>query len=228
MSIPDISIPKIDIPNIPVQVIPPISVFNDYVTNPALKEPSLMLPGCYKTHRDADKNSNLINDDPTGAFWSCPWGEVPEIIPLEFDRSKMIYSNDVKEEKKTEQPVILKEKAKTEIPKKDKKETFFPPCPDPNSKLRVGSFANEERLEKVKSFEYNESKTECLTIWEDVSYTDQWLPEPTLVINTVIIASIAATSPALINIIKGITKNIMKKITSSQGSKKNDNASQSD
>ena len=68
MSIPDISIPKIDIPNIPVQVIPPISVFNDYVTNPALKEPSLMLPGCYKTHRDADKNSNLINDDPTGAF----------------------------------------------------------------------------------------------------------------------------------------------------------------
>ena len=71
-------------------------------------------------------------------------------------------------------------------------------------------------------------KTECLTIWEDVTYVDQWLPEPTLVINTVIIASIAATSPALINIIKGITKNIMKKITSSQGSKKNDNASQSD
>ena len=75
---------------------------------------------------------------------------------------------------------------------------------------------------------HNEDKTECLTIWEDVSYVDQWLPEPTLVINTVIIASIAATSPALINIIKGITKNIMKKITSSQGSKKNDNASQSD
>ena len=228
MSIPDISIPKIDIPNIPVQVIPPISVFNDYVTNPALKEPSLMLPGCYKTHRDADKNSNLINTDPTGTFWSCPWGEVPEIMPLEFDRSKMIYSNDVKEEKKTEEPVILKEKAKTEIPKKDKKETFFPPCPDPNSKLRVGSFANEKRLEKVKEFKYNEDKTECLTIWEDVSYVDSWLPEPTLVINTIIIASIAATSPAIINIIKGITKNLVKKITSSQGSKKNDNASQSD
>ena len=133
MSIPDISIPKIDIPNIPVQVIPPISVFNDYVTNPALKEPSLMLPGCYKTHRDADKNSNLINTDPTGTFWSCPWGEVPEIMPLEFDRSKMIYSNDVKEEKKTEKPVILKEKTNTKIPKKEEKETFFPPCPDPNS-----------------------------------------------------------------------------------------------
>ena len=102
MSIPDISIPKIDIPNIPVQVIPPISVFNDYVTNPALKEPSLMLPGCYKTHRDADKNSNLINDDPTGAFWSCPWGEVPEISPIEFVRSQRVYSIDVKEEKKNE------------------------------------------------------------------------------------------------------------------------------
>ena len=110
----------------------------------------------------------------------------------------------------------------------EEKETFFPPCPDPNSKLRVGSFANEKRLEKVKEFKYNEDKTQCLPIWEDVTYVDQWMPEPTLVINTVIIASIAATSPALINIIKGITKNIMKKITSSQGSKKNDNASQSD
>ena len=111
--------------------------------------------------------------------------------------------------------------------KKKKKKIFFPPCPDPNSKLRVGSFANEKRLEKIKEFRYNEDKTECLTIWEDVSYVDSWLPEPSLVINTVIIASIAASSPILINIIKGLTKNIVKKITS-QKSKKNDNASQSD
>ena len=46
-------------------------------------------------------------------------------MPLEFDRSKMIYSNDVKEEKKTEKPVILKEKTNTEIPKKDKKRNIF-------------------------------------------------------------------------------------------------------
>ena len=228
MSIPDIDIPNISIPHIPVQVIEPVRVFGDYVVHPSFSEPSLLLPGCYKTHRDASRNSNLVNDDPTGTFWNCPWGELPEIMPLQFDRSKMIYSNDVKEEKKTEEPVIVKEQAKTEIPKKDKKETFFPPCPDPNSKLRVGSFANEKRLEKVKEFKYNEDKTECLIIWEDVTYVDQWMPEPTLVINTVIIASIAASSPILINIIKGLTKNIVKKITSSQGSKKNDNASQSD
>jgi len=52
------------------------------------------------------------------------------------------------------------------------------------------------------------------------------MPEPSLVINTVIIASIAATSPAIINVIKGLTKNLVKKITS-QG-KKNDNETQSD
>ena len=228
MSIPDIDIPNISIPNIPVQVIPPVRVFGDYVVHPSFTEPSLLLPGCHKTHRDADKNYNLINDDPRGTFWKCPWGEVPEIVPIQFDRSKMIYSNDREEEKKSEEPVILKEQTETKITEKNKKETFFPPCPDPNSKLRVGSFANEKRLEKVKEFKYNEDKTECLTIWEDVSYVDSWLPEPSLVINTVIIASIAATSPALINIIKGVTKKIMKKITSSQESKKNDNASQSD
>jgi len=227
MSIPVIDIPDISIPHISVEVIKPIRVFGDYVVHPSFSEPSLMLPGCYKTHRDADKNPNLINDDPRGSFWSCPWGEVAEIKPLQFDRSKMIYSNDVKEEKKTEEPVIIEEKNQTEIPKQKEKQTFFPPCPDPNSKLRVGSFANEKRLEKVKEFRYNESKTECLTIWEDVTYVDQWLPEPTLVINTIIIASIAATSPVLVNVIKGLTKNIVKKITNSR-KKKNDNASQSD
>ena len=61
---------------------------------------------------------------------------------------------------------------------------------------------------------------------EDVDYVSSWMPEPSLVINTVIIASIAATSPAIINVIKAATKNIMKKITSSR-KKKNDNETQS-
>jgi len=172
MSIPDISIPDISVPNIPVEIIPPVSVFNGFVNNPSFDTPSLLLPGCYKTHRDANENSNLP-------------------------------------------------------PKKEEK-TFFPPCPDPNSKLRVGSWANEKRMERVKSFVYNEDKSECLVVWEDVVYRDQWLPEPTLILNTVVIASIAAGSPAIINLIKGITKNIVKKITSSRKKKENDNASQSD
>ena len=226
MSISDISIPDISIPNISVQIIPPIRVFGGYISHPSFSEPSLLLPGCYKTHRDADKNSNLVNVDPTGTYWSCPWGEVPEIIPIEFDRSKIIYSNDEVKEKKKEEPVTLKETVNIDIPEKKEEKTFFPPCPDPNSKLRVGSFANEKRLERIKEFRYNESKTECLTIWEDVDYVSSWMPEPPLIINTVLIASIAATSPALINIIKGLTKNIIKKITS-QG-KKNDNETQSD
>jgi hypothetical protein len=227
VSISDISIPDISIPNVSVEIIPPVRVFGGFVSNPAFSEPSLLLPGCYKTHRDADKNPNLVNDDPTGAFWACPWGEVPEITPIQYDRSKMIYSNDEVKEEKTEEPVILKEQTKTEVPKKKEEKTFFPPCPDPNSKLRVGSFANEKRLERIKEFKYNEDKTQCLTIWEDVDYVSTWMPEPSLVINTVIIASIAATSPALINIIKAATKNIMKKITASR-KKQNDSETQSD
>ena len=227
MSISDISIPDISIPNISVQIISPVRIFGGYISHPSFSEPSLLLPGCYKTHRDADKNSNLVNVDPTGTYWSCPWGEVPEIIPIEFDRSKIIYSNDEVKEKKKEEPVTLKETVNIDIPEKKEEKTFFPPCPDPNSKLRVGSFANEKRLERIKEFRYNESKTECLTVWEDVDYVSSWMPEPSLVINTVIIASIAATSPAIINLIKAATKNIMKKITSSR-KKENDNETQSD
>ena len=72
-----------------------------------------------------DRNSNLINDDPRGTFWNCPWGELPEIMPFQFDRSKMIYSNDVKEEKKTEEPVIVKENQRQKFLKKIKKKHFF-------------------------------------------------------------------------------------------------------
>ena len=69
MSISDISIPDISI-LISVQIIPPVRVFGGYISHPSFSEPSLLLPGCYKTHRDADKNSNLVNEDPTGTFWS--------------------------------------------------------------------------------------------------------------------------------------------------------------
>ena len=64
MSISDISIPDISIPNISVQIIPPVRVFGGYISHPSFSEPSLLLPGCYKTHRDADKNSNLVKRIP--------------------------------------------------------------------------------------------------------------------------------------------------------------------
>ena len=227
MSIPDISIPDISVPNIPVEIIPPIRVFDGFVNNPSFDTPSLLLPGCYKTHRDANENSNLVNVDPNGSFWSCPWGEVAEIDPIEYDSTRVIYAIPKEEKKKEEQP-ILKENIKTTLPPKKEEKTFFPPCPDPNSKLRVGSWANEKRMERVKSFVYNEDKSECLVVWEEVIYRDQWFPETTLILNTVVIASIAAGSPAIINLIKGLTKNIVKKITSARKKKENDNASQSD
>ncbi len=227
MKIPDISIPDISIPNIPVELIAPIRIFDGYVTNPSFVTPSLLLPGCYKTHRDADKNSNLVNEDPRGSFWNCPWGEVAEIDDIEYDPARVVYAIP-EEEVEKEKELILKETIKVSPPPSKEEKTFFPPCPDPNSKLRVGSWANEKRWERVQRFEYNEDKTECLVIWEDVIYREQWLPEMTLVLNTIMIASIAAGSPAIINLIKGLTKNIVKKITASRKKKENDNASQSD
>ena len=227
MSIPDISIPDITVPHIPVNVITPIRVFEGYVNNPSFTTPSLLLPGCYKTHRDADKNSNLVNVDPNGSFWNCPWGEVADIDPIEYDPARVIYAIP-EEQVQEEEQLILKENVQTKLPPEKEEKVFFPPCPDPNSKLRVGSWANEKRMERVKSFVYNEDKSECLVVWEEVIYRDQWFPETTLILNTVVIASIAAGSPAIINLIKGITKNIVKKITSSRKKKENDNEAPSD
>ena len=52
--------------------------------------PNIDLPGCVKTHRDASvKNTQIIEDDVNGAFYSCPEGKIPSFVPINYDRKKL-------------------------------------------------------------------------------------------------------------------------------------------
>ena len=207
MEIPNINIPDISIPTINIQGNNPYNVLN-------VPLPSIVLPGCYKQHRDASiKNTALYEDDLRGTLISCPHGSMPTFEPLLYDRRK-IEITEVKEEKKEEvkevQPENKQEKPK--LPKK-KKEEFFIKCPG-DKDLRVGMYASEDRLEKVIGHKISEDGKTCITLFEETRFVDRWIPSPPIIINTSLIAITAATSPLLVNFLKNIVKTAVKKATS--------------
>ena len=207
MEIPNINIPDISIPVINIPGNNPYNVLN-------VPLPSLVLPGCYRQHRDASlKNTALYEDDPRGTSISCPYGSMPTFESLLYDRRK-IEITEVKEEKKEEvkevQPEYKQEKPK--LPKK-KEEEFFIKCPG-DKDLRVGMYASEDRLEKVVGHKISEDGKTCITLFEETRFVDRWIPSPPLIINTSLIAITAATSPLIVNFLKNIVKTAVKKATS--------------
>ena len=203
IDIPDISIPEIKI-NVPQYS--PYQVLN-------VPPPSIKLPGCVKYHRDASpKNTALYNDDPTGTTISCPYGSMPTFKPLLYDRRKIEIVETKGQEKRVENTEAPAQKeVKPEIPK-EKKEIKVVPCPGPKDQ-RINDFRNSSRLERVIGHEKSEDGTRCITIYEDVPFKDQYIPSLSVVVSTALIASVAATTPLILNVIKPLVKNIIKKLT---------------
>ena len=99
-----------------------------------------------------------------------------------------------------------------ETPKEEKKEDVFVECPGKKDQ-RVGDFRNEKKLERVVGHKRSEDGTICTTLYEDVPFKDQYLPEFSTVVSTAAIATVAATTPIILNLVKPIVKNLIKKLT---------------
>jgi len=206
MEIPNISIPDIKVPHLNIPTANPYQVLN-------VPPPSIKLPGCVKYHRDASpKNTALYDDDPTGTTISCPTGSMPTFKPLLYDRRKIEIIENKEQEKRVENTETpIQEEVKPDIPKK-KKEIKVVPCPGPKDQ-RVNDFRNSSRIERVIGHKKSEDGTRCITIYEDVPFKDQYIPEVSTIVSTAVIGLVAASSPLLLNIIKPLVKNIVKKLT---------------
>ena len=206
MEIHEIVIPEIPQINVNTYISTPLPVLN-------VPLPNIDLPGCIKTHRDASvKNTQIIEDDVNGAFYSCPEGKIPSFVPINYDRKK-IEIVEQKQESPPSTPDIPKAK-QPEIPDipKEKEAIKLEPCPGKNNQ-RVGDFRNEKRLERVIGHERGDDGIECITIYEDVPFTSQYIPEVSTIVSTAVIGLVAASSPLLLNIIKPLVKQIVKKLT---------------
>ena len=192
--------------------IPNISTINlnNYIPSPDvlnIAPPKLNILGCVKTHRDSSvKNTQIIEDDPNGAFYSCQNGKLPSYIPMQYTPEALVIVEE-QEKPKTETPKPPETKP-PEIPKNKEKEIItIPPCPDPKQPLRVGSYANSQKLEKVKAFELVNG--ECNIIWEPVPFQESYIPEVSTIISTAVIGFVAASSPIILNAIKPIIKKLI-------------------
>ena len=195
IKLPEITVPTIDIPDAP------------YFIEHKLEG---KIPGCNLYHRDLEttRNPSLLISDKNGTYTVCPEGQIPSYNPMRYDPNEIIYT----EERPASAPQRTQEtKNKTIKPKEDKK-LEIEPCPGKRD-LRVGSFVNEKRLERVKGYKRGEDGIECITLYENVPFIDQYVPTPSMAVSTFFVASIAATTPLLLNAIKPLTKQLIKRLT---------------
>ena len=201
MEIPNISIPeiKIDLPlHIPYQVlnVPP---------------PSIQLPGCIRYHRDASpKNTALYEDDPTGTTISCPFGSMPTFQPMLYDRRRIeIVESEEQEKRQQTNETIDTPTVKPELPR-EKKEIVIPECPGPKDQ-RVGDYRNAKKLEIVVGHRLD--KTECITIYEDVPFKDQYIPSANQFIGVFSLALVGASAPVVLQLVRPLVKQAVSKLT---------------
>ena len=209
MEIPEISIPEINIPNIHIP----------YTFLPNYDHSNIEVIGCKYYHRDTKNtgNRNLLIDDPRGVTSDCPF---PSFYPLNYQPDQLIIVEEVAPV--NEEPDKLPEgkPPQAEIPKEDKKEEEYKPCPPKNAPFREGDFKNELRLERLLKYE-REIDGSCNAVWEKVPFIDQYIPTPSVVVSTAFIASVAAVTPLLLSAVKPLVKQLIKRIAKLSKGKKN-------
>ena len=202
--------PTIDIPEIHIPEVSIPQVYVPQVSLPGYEPLNVETIGCRYSHRDTKNtgNRNLLVEDPNGVTSSCPY---PSFIPMNYQADQLIIVEEAAVV--NDEPAKLPEgkPPQPEIPK-DKKEEVFVDCPG-RTDQRVGDFRNEKRLERVVGHERSEDGTICTTLYEDVPFKDQYIPEVSTIVSTAVIGLVAASTPLLLNAVKPLVKQIVKKLT---------------
>ena len=204
MEIPQVNINQIQIPEIKAWQ------FEVPVINKVPK-PIIDYAGCVKVHRN--NLINLIDVDENGTVIKCGV-KMPSYEPLQWTPNSFVYSSP--SQNTNISPPSYMEAVKPEIPNKKKEKEFFVPCPDPESPLRVGSFANDDRIEKIKSFYYNEDKTKCLIEWEEVTYYEKLIPSIGQFTSVFTLALVGCSAPIILNLVKPLVKKAIAKLQKSK------------
>ena len=207
--------PTIDISNISIKEVKihEIPVWKtDIQTLNNISKPIVDIPGCVRVHRN--NLTSLIDSDKDeyGTYTECGNFSIPSFEPLQYNPNEFVYTQSEtpqNQEQEFVQPTI--EPPKYE-PKKNKDEVLFVACPGKKDQ-RVGDYRNEFKLERVIGHERSEDGTECITLYESTKFIEQYIPNPPQLVSTAVIATVAASTPLLLNIVKPLVKNLIKKLT---------------
>ena len=205
IDIPNIKINKVEIHEIPVWK-------TDIQTLNNISKPIVDIPGCVRVHRNNLTSLIDNNKDEYGTYTECGNFSIPSFEPLQYNPNEFVYTQSEtpqNQEQEFVQPTV--EPPKYE-PKKKEDKPLFVKCPGPKDQ-RVGQYASEFKLERVIGHERSEDGSKCITLYEDVKFIEQYIPNPPQLISTAVIATVAASTPLLLNIVKPLVKNLIKKLT---------------
>ena len=207
---PSIDIPRFDINKVEIHEIPVWKT--DIQTLNNISKPIVDIPGCVRVHRN--NLTSLIDSDKDeyGTYTECGNFSIPSFEPLQYNPNEFVYTqSETPQDQQQEfvQPTV--EPPKYE-PKKKKDDPLFIACPGKKDQ-RVGDYRNEFKLERVIGHERSEDGSECITLYEDVKFIEQYIPNPPQLVSTALIASVAATTPLLLNLVKPLIRQGFKRLS---------------
>ena len=184
--------------------------------------PVIDIPGCVEAHLDNKKgtNDNLVEDDSDGVKVFCD-GNMPSFNPIRYEPENMVIERSAPVPKVNPPEVPAPEIPKdTSPPKVEKKEVE---CPPPNAP-RIGDVAQNQK-ERVSGYEIQNGV--CVTLYEDIPLTAQYLPAPQVAATTAGIAVVATSSALLakpladllLKVFKPVIKKVITKISKIRGKK---------
>jgi len=213
IKIPNVVVPRIGTNDQWLNQIPYIPN-NDPPVTLQIGFPIVDLPGCVTMHKDnQDKvtrlpfDYDLVNQDEDGTTTLCPHGEYPTYDAMDYQPEQLIIQRET-EPPPVQPPPTPPEFEPDAIPKTDEEEVA---CPGPGQ-LRVGDLT-QAGDEKVIGHELSEDGKTCVTLYEDTTAVEKFLPSVNQSTTTVAIAVLATAGAAATPLLLRIIKPIIKKIT---------------
>jgi hypothetical protein len=160
-------------------VIPPTVPVTTIVGTPIVN-----MPGCVKVHKEnarnpKNRNKMLVDDDPKGNTVLCDAGG-PYYEPADYDYRDLSWQTIYTESEEAPEGIDtgdppaapdIDPPTPPETPGETAKEIE---CPPANAR-RIGDL-NQAGTEKVVGYKLSPDKKECITQWEELSFTEQYLP----------------------------------------------------
>ena len=212
IDIPNITIPQFGTNEVWLNGVPFVPSNHPSVTT-QIGFPIVEMPGCVKMHQDNKDHvtrmpfdHDLVNQDEKGSTTLCPHGEYPTYDAMDYQPEQLIITREVPPPP-VEPPPTPPEFTPDAIPEAKQEDVA---CPGPGQ-LRVGDLT-QSGDERVIGHELSEDGKTCVTLYEDTTAVEKFIPSANQATNTLAIAVIATAGATATPIILRIVRPILKKL----------------
>ena len=213
INVPNIVIPKFGTNEVWLNGVPFVPS-NDPPVTLQIGFPIVEMPGCVKMHKDNQDHvtrmpfdKDLVNQDEKGSTTLCPHGEYPTYDAMDYTPEQLIIQRETPAPPVEPPPEI----EPPEIPDTGNiggEEEIA--CPGPGQ-LRVGDIT-QSGDERVVGHELSPDGKTCVTLYEDTTPIEKFLPSTNQATTTLAVAVIATEGAAATPLILRVVKPILKKL----------------